>query len=112
MDISTSSQGPFTLARLSGEFTLGEETKIADELHPLVADRGSRLAIDLSELTQINSLGLSELINVVIRARLSHSRVVLVSPTNFVRGVFGATHLDRWFEIVDSVDEAVGALHA
>ena len=35
------------------------------------------------------------------------ARAVLVAPTPFVAGVFEVTNLDRWFEIVGSLDEAI-----
>ncbi len=106
MDISIDTSGPIIVAKLSGEFNLGDEQIIAGELQSLVAERGSKLAIDLSGLDQINSMGLSELINVVIRSRLSKSQVVLVNPSAFVRGIFEVTHLATWFEIVDDIDAA------
>ncbi len=106
MDIDITSVDSIQLAAVSGEFNLGEEEQIANELQPLVADADSRLAIDLSDLKQINSQGLSELINVVIRARMSRSRVVLVAPSPFVMGVFDVTHLNEWFEIVDDFETA------
>ena len=95
---------------------MGSTAKIASILLLVTSVRPvrpeSKLAIELTGMTNINSLGLSELINVVIRARLSRSRVVLVSPSQFVRGVFEVTRLDRWFEIVDDLDAAFAALKA
>ena len=110
MEMKIESSGDIRVARLSGDLGIGEEALLAEKLQPLVGEPGSKLAIELSRMTSINSLGLSELINVVIRARLSRSRVVLVSPSKFVRGVFEVTRLDRWFEIVDDLDAAFATL--
>ncbi len=111
MNVQVEPQKNFTLARLSGEFNLGDENNIADTLQPIVAEPESKLAIDLSGLNQINSSGLSELINVVTRARMTRSRVVLVSPTAFVMGVFEVTRLHRWFDIVDDLASAATRLN-
>ncbi len=99
------------IVRLAGEFNLGDEKKISDEVQPLVAEHQTKIAIDLSDLTEINSLGLSELITVVVRARLSQSRVVLVAPSTYIKGVFSVTHLDQWFEIFETLSEAETALN-
>ena len=112
MDMKIDSSGDIRVARLSGDLELGEEAVLAEKLQPLVSEADSKLAIELTGMTNINSLGLSELINVVIRARLSRSRVVLVSPSKFVRGVFEVTRLNRWFDIVDDLDAAFAALKA
>lgn len=110
MEINIETEGSIRVAHLTGDFGPGEECDLASELHPLVAERSSRLAIDLSGLEHINSIGLAELINTVIRARLSGSRVVLVSPSAFVCGVFEVTRLDKWFEIVDDISAARASL--
>mgnify|MGYP000334921345 CR=1 FL=1 len=111
MEMKIDSSGGIRVARLSGDMGVGEEAVLAEKLQPLVGESESKLAIELTGMTNINSLGLSELINVVIRARLSRSRVVLVSPSHFVRGVFEVTRLDRWFEIVDDLDAAFAVLN-
>ncbi len=111
MNIHIEHHDGFKLATLAGAFEGSDARTMADELQPLVASGGARLAVSLSELEQINSAGLSELINVVTRARLSGSHVVLIAPSAFVKQVFDLTRLDRWFDIVDDVDQASAALH-
>lgn len=111
MQIDIHDKETHKVAKLSGEFDVGDEKQISERVQPLVAENESRVAIDLSELTGINSLGLSELITVVVRARLSKSRVVLVAPSTYIKGVFSVTHLDKWFEIFESLSEAEAALN-
>ena len=106
MDVGVVKEGCVHVASLSGEIELGEEIKIAKVLQPLVADPHSKLAIDLSGLKQISSLGLSELINVVTRSRLTKSRVVMFGPSSFVTSVFAATRLNNWFDIVADLPAA------
>ena len=110
MEMKIESSGDIRVARLSGALDVGEEAVLAETLQPLVGEPESKLAIEMTGMTNINSLGLGELINVVIRARLSRSRVVLVAPSPYVRSVFEVTRLDRWFEIVDDLDVAFAAL--
>jgi anti-sigma B factor antagonist len=107
MDIETTHSGGVRIARLSGDFDIGDEEQMGKALQPLVAEPNSRVAVDLSELKQINSQGLGQLIDLVMRGRLNRSRVLLVAPTPFVKGVLEVTRLDQWFEIVDGVNTAV-----
>ncbi len=106
MELKVDTSRAFPVACASGEIRSEDMQLFLDELHPLVAESGARLAVDLSGVTFVDSTGLTCLINLVTRARLSGARAVLVAPTSFVAGVFEVTNLDRWFEIVGSLDEA------
>jgi len=112
MNINIKNDGPVTVARLSGAFDLGDEKQIAEELHPLVVEPHSRVAVDMTRLKEINSQGLSQLINMVIRSRMNRSKVVIVSPTPLVMGVMEVTRLDEWFEMADDVEAAIAALES
>ena len=107
MELQVDRNGPFPVARLSGELTSQDARTLSDSLYDFVAGRGAKLAIDLSALESIDSSGLSALISLVTRARLGGGQVVLVAPTSFVSGVFNVTRLDTWFDI--SPDLAVAA---
>lgn len=106
MELRLNEHGPFTIAVVSGDLSAADAPSFLDTLHDAVSGAGAALAIDMSGLTAIDSSGLSALINLVARARLTQGRVVLVAPPAFVTGIFNATHLDRWFEICDSLDVA------
>ncbi len=105
MELRIDHSGPVPTATLSGEIRSEDALTFLEELHPLVAEPDSRLAIDLRQVEFIDSSGLTSLINVVTRARLAKGRAILVGPTPFVSGVFEVTNLNRWFEIVDTLDE-------
>jgi anti-anti-sigma factor len=106
MQIAVDKSGAYTVARLKGDFGLDDGDKVLEQLQPLVAEPDSKLAVALDGVTFINSSGLNSLIAVATRARLSRSRLILVAPSSFVKGVLEVTQLDRWFEICDSLEEA------
>jgi anti-anti-sigma factor len=106
VELRLDEHGPFTIAALSGDFGAADAPSFLETLHDAVSGAGAALAIDLAGLTAIDSTGLSALINLVARARLTQGRVVLVAPPPFVTGIFNATHLDRWFEICERLDLA------
>lgn len=95
-----------TIARLNGELTASQVEGLTEELHEFVARSGTRMAIDLSGVKLIDSSGLSLLMNVVSRARLSEGAVVLVAPAPFVSSIFSVTRLDNWFEICEDLQAA------
>jgi anti-sigma B factor antagonist len=103
--------GQIPVAKMAGEWRSTDGETYLEELHALVAEPGSKLAIDMSGLKMLDSSGLSVLINVVTRARLSRSRVVLMSPSPFVSGVFEVTHLNRWFDLCQDLPEAAKLLN-
>jgi len=76
-----------------------DSATLTQELSSLITEHDAKVAIDLSNLTLLDSSGLSALINIVTRARITGADVVLVSPGAFVAGVLEVTRLDTWFDI-------------
>lgn len=106
MDIQVDSTRPFVVAKLVGDFTARYSDVFTEQLQEFAHGEQAALAIDLSQLTLIDSTGLAAMINLVTRSRLSSGRVVLVAPSAFVRGILEVTHLDRWFEVFETMDQA------
>lgn len=106
LQISIEPRADYHLVRLSGELRAEQEPRITEELHPLIAQAGAAMVLELSGVTWVDSGGLSLLINLVTHSRLSQSRVVLVNPGKFVSGVLEVTQLDRWFNIAETIEEA------
>jgi anti-sigma B factor antagonist len=96
----------FTLARISGNLSAHNAPELTDALADHAFGTNARLAIELSELTVLDSSGLGVLIHIVTRARMTGGRVLLVAPSTFVSGVLNVTRLDAWFDICESIDEA------
>lgn len=110
MKLTIDKSGAFPVATMVGEWRATDGDDFCDELHPLAAQAGAKLAIDLSGLEMVDSSGLSTLISVVTHARLCNARVVLVAPSGFVAGVLEVTNLDSWFEVCEDLDHAARLL--
>ena len=106
MDIQIGKSGPIAVAELTGEFVAAETETFTETLQDSASSAGAGLAIDLSKVTSIDSSGLSALVQLVTRSRLSNGWVVLIAPSPFVSGILCVTHLDQWFEIYNSIEEA------
>ena len=82
-------------------------------LGPLMAtawqDGATAVALDLSSVVYIDSLGISVLIS-QYRKRPPEGKIVLCALTDYVRDVLEVTQLFRIFDAFDSVEAAAAAL--
>ena len=95
---------------LGGEVDLYTAPELKQELHRLVAEGATRVVIDMTQTTFIDSTTLGVLLSVVKRVRPEGGTVVLVCPDRNVRRIFEITLLDRVFPIVDTREEAFEAV--
>ena len=114
MNFNLSSQkldtGADYVVSLGGEVDLYTAPELKQELHRLVGEGATRIVIDMSETTFIDSTTLGVLLSVVKRVRPEGGAVVLVCPDRNVKRIFEITLLDRVFAIVDTRDEAFDEL--
>ncbi len=110
MDIQIDNSRPFTVANVSGVLDVLGIEKFTETLQEHACGEEARLAIDLSQLKMIDSSGLSAMISLATRARLTSGQVVLVAPSPFVSGILEVTHLDHWFDVCDNLDDAARRL--
>jgi anti-sigma B factor antagonist len=95
---------------LGGEVDLYTAPELKQELHRLVGEGATRLVVDMSATTFIDSTTLGVLLSVVKRVRPDGGSVVLVCPDKNVKRIFEITLLDRVFAIVDTREEALTEL--
>ena len=103
---------------LVGELDMAEIGALETELARLEEQRPALLVLDLSELSLVDSHGLSALLDTETRAQRDGRRLVLVPPPDQVMQVFRITLLDKRFEWHtssesepgDPVADAVGRL--
>jgi anti-anti-sigma factor len=107
MNLHVIHEDGYVLARTSGPIDESTEEVFREQLHPLVAQRGTLLILDLSNSRRINSTGISRLVLLATDANTKNSRVILAAPSPFVDGVLRVSHLDRFFEISESVAAAI-----
>ncbi len=110
MKIQVTEHDDHVLARLEG--VLDEESQAAfdEHLHPLAAEGGRQIVLDIGGVPRATSAGIGHLVTLVARINTKQGRIVLASPTPFVSTVFGATRLSKYFDIEDDVESAVTRL--
>lgn len=110
MQITVTPSGQVYVARLQGVLDEDSQPQFQELLHPLVAEGGNRIVVDLTEVPRLTSMGLGQLVTLVARANTKGSTVILASPVAFVRSVLAVSRLDQFFDLADSVDEALARL--
>ena len=107
MDLNVTRHDGYIVARPGSNLDETTRKSFRDQLHPLFAIRGTRLIVDLSDSTRINSAGMGDLVALVADANTNDSRVILCNLRPYVAMVVSVTKLDKFFEIAENVEEAV-----
>jgi anti-sigma B factor antagonist len=107
MELTVSHEQGYTLAGTSGPIDDSAAEPLREYLHPLIAQPGTRLILDLSDSARIDSPGLGHLVKLVSNANTHSSRVVLARVQPFVGEVLSITRLNKFFEQAETLSEAV-----
>jgi len=94
----------------TGEIDLYTAPALRDALIR-AGESSSRIVIDLSDVTFLDSTGLGVMLGAFGRARTAERSVALVGPTDVVKRVLHITRLDQVFPTYARLDEAL-ATHA
>ena len=92
-----------------GEVDLATSPGFSDAVKVAV-ESGSRIIVDLSEVSFVDSTGLQVLVQARIRVRDQNGLVALVAPAGMPRRVLEVSRLDQAFAVFDSLKAAVAAL--
>jgi anti-sigma B factor antagonist len=98
------------LIALRGEIDVHSAPRLGSRLFGLVEDGTSRVIVDLSDVTFIDSTGIGVLLNALRHFSLRHARMVLVCPTERVLRPFQVTGLIRRLTIFENREHALAGL--
>ena len=107
MELTLSTKDGFTVATTNGNLDDSAREVFREKLHPLVGVKGTRLIVDLSGSTRVNSPGIGNLVALTADANTNDSRVVYCNIQPYVSMVIGITKLDRFFTIAADVPAAL-----
>ncbi|MFF8910257.1 STAS domain-containing protein [Streptomyces olivaceoviridis] len=83
------------LVTVVGDLDLHTASHLADALQPLVLTDGHSVLVDLSDVTFLDSTGLTCLIAVYRTARSTGARLALIAPSERVRRMLALTGTDQ-----------------
>ncbi len=106
LEVSTHPVTQAALVRCSGRIVFHEEAKqLADAVRPLI-ESCETVALDLSEVRDIDSCGLGILISLHLYAREKNRCLTLLNPRDFVSSLFELTRLSGELNIRRGQDAA------
>jgi anti-sigma B factor antagonist len=92
---------------LSGPLQMGVECKRLElALDQLISDKQTRVVIDLSNVTKLDSSGLGKLVNCFSRLKTAGGALRLTGVTGMMDGVLRLTHADRFLKAYPTALEA------
>ena len=94
LELAKRMSGDITIVDLRGRCTLGDETERLDrELRQLIDSGCRKLLLNLTELLQIDSTGVSTIVATYVTLRRLKGEVKLLHPTGRVQTVLEVTHM-------------------
>ena len=95
------------ILELSGPLQMGVECKQLElALDQLITDKNTRVVMDLSRLTKLDSGGLGKLVNCFSRLKTAGGALCLAGTTGMIDGVLKLAHADRFLKAYPTAREA------
>jgi anti-sigma B factor antagonist len=92
---------------LSGPLQMGVECKQLElALDQLIRDNQTRVVVDLSKVTKLDSGGLGKLVNCFSRLKTIGGTMCLAGTTGMIEGVLKLAHADRFLKVYPTAREA------
>ena len=112
MNVECTRADGYNLVTCEGKLDESTQRAFRDVVTPLFAEKGVNVVIDLSATERINSDGMAAMMRLVSDAKTLGCHVVFASPNAIVDEVLQRTHLNHFFDIAPSREEAVAQLSA
>jgi anti-sigma B factor antagonist len=99
-----------TRVRLTGEVDIATAPRLQQTLDELVREGHTRLLIDLSDATFIDSTGLGVLLHTVKQLRRRRGRLAVLCPDRAMRDLFELVGHNLLFPVDDTLEHALAHL--
>ena len=108
LQISTRESGDVTILDLRGRATIGEDSELLiDHLNKLVASGIPKLLLNLADVKQLDSSGISAIVGTYVSLRRQAGSLKLLCPRGRVRAVLRVVRL---LEIIPTFEDETEAL--
>jgi anti-sigma B factor antagonist len=97
---------------LVGPLQMGVEcTRLQLAIDDLLREKQSRVVLDLSKVTKLDSGGLGKLVDCFSRLKSAGGTLRLAGTTGMIEGVLKMAHADRFFKSYPTALEAADSFH-
>lgn len=97
-------KGSTPVVSVQGEIDVYSSPKLKEKIMEVLEGGAARFAVDLTNVSYIDSTGLGVLIGSLRRAREKNGDVVLVFSSKRLKRIFEITGLDKNFTIFENLD--------
>ncbi len=109
LGLTSRTEGPWTVVEVAGELDLSNSTELSGLILGQIGEGASRVAVDLSRVSFMDSSILGVLVSCLKRAREQEGDVVLVGVNGSPRRVMEITALDKAFTLVPTIADLPAA---
>lgn len=107
IDIHTENRDGAAIVRPKGDVDLQRSPVLREHLKSVSDRKPSRLVVDLSEVSYMDSSGVATLVEAMQLARKGKYPLVLCCLQDRVKSIFEIARLDTVFEITPDIDSAM-----
>jgi anti-anti-sigma factor len=97
LSLHTYVEGDATIVQCTGKLIAGHTGILRDEVKRLIP-QSKKIVLDLTNLTQMDSLGLGTVVSLYVSAKTSGTTLVLINLSPRVRDLFRITKVGSIFE--------------
>ena len=98
LSLQTSVEGDATVVRCTGKLTAGLTGILRDEVKGLIPHT-KKIVLDLTNLTQMDSMGLGTIVSLYVSAKASGSQLILINLSPRIRDLFRITNVWSVLEV-------------
>jgi anti-anti-sigma factor len=113
VDIREHLAGTVAVLEPLGRMVLTEhpsDSSLKDRVAAQLRDGRRRLVLDLNQVSQMDTTGLTAIVTAYIAVQKQQGRIALVNPQKRVRELLRVTKLDTLLQVFDREDDAVESL--
>jgi len=109
MEIKKTEENGIVILTLDGEVDLYNAPSLKEEIKKCIDERKYNVVIDFEKVTYIDSSGIGALISSMSNLKKYQGALKITNITGSVKKVFELTKLTSFFEIYNSVNEAISS---
>jgi anti-sigma B factor antagonist len=110
LSLETRNRGDVVIVHCQGRIVYRDEAAALSRLVGEILDYASKVVLDLSGVSSIDSAGMGELALLQTWAAGRNVSLKFAEPTAFVRNLLDLTNLDRVIDVHPSIDSALESL--
>ncbi len=98
LTLHTYVEGDATIVQCTGRLTAGLTGMLRDEVKRLIPE-SKKIVLDLTNLTQMDSMGLGTIVSLYVSAKAGGSKLILINLSQRVRELFRVTNVWSVLEV-------------